>query len=87
MKLLNCLSCQDIVLLQNETRTCKCGRSSGRYTTPVLAEYQGPARIIGMRSIDYHQGKSEVEYPWWFFEKSDHIRKLDGQNESGEPPS
>jgi hypothetical protein len=79
MKLLNCISCQDIVLLQKEWRTCKCGKSSGRYTTAVLAEYQGPARIIGVRSLDYHRGESGREYPWWFIEKSDHIKKLDEQ--------
>ena len=83
MKLLNCRACQDIVLLQNEIRTCKCGKSSGRYTTPVLAEYQGPARIIGMRSLDYHRGENGVEYPWWFIHNSDHIRKLDEQEKSG----
>ena len=77
MKLLNCRACQDIVLLQEETRTCKCGKSSGRYTSPVLAEYQGPARIIGIKSIDYHRGEFDVEYPWRFLGNSKHIRKLD----------
>jgi hypothetical protein len=77
MKLLNCMACQDIVLLHDELRRCKCGRSAGRYTTAVLAEYSGPARIIGMRSIDYHTAQPGVQYPWWFMAESEHIRKVE----------
>ena len=79
MKLLNCLACQDIVRLHQETRTCLCGKSSGRYTSLRQVEYQGPARIIGLRSLDYHRGEVGKEFSWWFIDidKSDHIKKLD----------
>jgi hypothetical protein len=77
MKLLNCIACQDIVLLHSESRSCRCGKSSGRYTTAVLAEYRGPARVIGMRSMDYWRGEPGAEHVWWFIEDGHHIRKLD----------
>lgn len=84
MKLLNCRACQDIVLLQREPRACKCGKSSGRYTGPVLAEYSGPARILCIRGTDYCRDDTHVEHPWWFVEESDHIRKLDASRKAGQ---
>ncbi len=79
MKLLNCLACQDIVRLNNDDRPCQCGRSSGHYVNAKVVEYAGPARIMGMRTMDYHRGQTGVDYVWWFIgEGSNSIRKREG---------
>jgi hypothetical protein len=42
VKLLYCLRCHDaIMLIPNEIRSCKCGRSSGRYVDDINAEISG----------------------------------------------
>jgi len=50
MKLLLCRNCWDVVKLQKETRSCKCGESGGRYTDNLNAEYWGADEtyIIGL---------------------------------------
>jgi hypothetical protein len=42
MKLLFCKNCQDVIRLQQEeTRTCKCGKVSGKYLDELNAIYSG----------------------------------------------
>ena len=48
MKLILCPECQDVVkLIMEETRSCKCGRSSGKYLDPLYAEISGKAIPLG----------------------------------------
>ena len=77
MKLLNCIACQDIVLLHTgKDRTCLCGKSKGHYKDGgVLAVYSGPARIIGLRSLDYHSAEHGKDYKWWVIKDGNHVRK------------
>jgi len=43
MKLLLCLSCQDIIRLpiNRKERSCQCGKVKGRYLDQLNAEYSG----------------------------------------------
>lgn len=41
MKLLMCLECNDIFNLDMSEKSCRCGRSKGRYINQQLAEYTG----------------------------------------------
>jgi hypothetical protein len=76
MKLLNCIACHDIVRIFREIRMCKCGRSEARYVNERMAEFTGPARIIGINSLDYHKGDFGEEHPWRFIpEEGDYIRR------------
>ncbi len=52
MKLIMCGSCHDVVKLDHESRSCKCGKSSGRYLDHNQAVYSGYAMPIGMRNDD-----------------------------------
>lgn len=46
MKLLFCKSCQDIIKMDTETRTCKCGSCQGAYTKDNLnAWYKGDLAV------------------------------------------
>jgi len=47
MKLIFCSNCKDIVRLQRELRTCKCGESSGRYINNYDAEIEGNCIPLG----------------------------------------
>lgn len=68
MKLLNCLACQDIVRMFEEERTCKCGKSKGRYENGRRVAYSGPSRLFGLNSLDYHRVESGKEYKWHLVE-------------------
>ncbi len=85
MKLLNCISCQDIVaLLVGQDRTCRCGRSKGRYKEgAVLAVYSGPSRLLGIKSLDYHRAEPGARYEWWIIVPGNRAIKEDG---GGSPP-
>lgn len=48
MKLLLCLACEDIVRLFSEFRTCRCGKTGGRYTNDVNADVWGPCIPVGI---------------------------------------
>lgn len=49
MKLLFCRECCDVVKLQLDSRSCKCGRSRGYYLSDGWhAEVKGPAEVIGI---------------------------------------
>ena len=51
MKLLFCKNCQDIVRLFDETRVCKCGKTSGAYINELDAWYSGDYAIpIGFQN-------------------------------------
>jgi len=51
MKLIYCSDCEDIVrLYPGRPRQCGCGRSWGRYTTSLQAEYGGSAYPIGFNN-------------------------------------
>lgn len=56
MKLLNCFLCNDIQLLTQELRTCKCGKSRGRYLEDNLtAEIEGYCRCLAILNQEYEQ--------------------------------
>jgi hypothetical protein len=77
MKLLNCLACRDVVLLlSGEERRCLCGRSRGRYTEGgVVAKYSGPARILGIRNLDYERAEPGRRYPWFVVPEGHHVER------------
>lgn len=41
MKLLLCRECGDIFNLSNKTKSCSCGKTSGRYINNLDAKYSG----------------------------------------------
>lgn len=41
MKLLMCLNCNDVFSLDMYEKSCRCGRSKGKYINQQLAEYTG----------------------------------------------
>ncbi len=46
MKLLLCKNCQDVIrLVQEEVRTCRCGKVSGKYINDLDAIYSGDDAI------------------------------------------
>lgn len=46
MKLLLCKNCQDVIrLVQEETRTCRCGKVSGKYLDDLNAVYSGKEAV------------------------------------------
>ena len=77
MKLLNCLACRDVVLLLVEAeRSCRCGQSRGRYAPGgVVARYSGPARILGMRNLDFERAKPGEHYPWFVVPEGHHAER------------
>ena len=49
MKLLLCLSCNDVRKLHADRVTCQCGQSWGHYERDGRsAQYGGPARLLGL---------------------------------------
>ena len=55
IKLLNCLRCGDILRMYRSARMCKCKASQGRYVGAYDVSFSGPARIIGIGSMGYHE--------------------------------
>ncbi len=46
MKLLLCKECEDVIrLIQEQVRSCRCGKVSGVYTDPINAIYTGDSAI------------------------------------------
>lgn len=46
MKLVLCTKCQDVIrLMQDEERSCKCGKCSGQYIDNLYAWYKGKYAI------------------------------------------
>ena len=46
MKLVLCTECHDVYkLAQGETRSCACGKTSGRYLNSTDAEYSGETAV------------------------------------------
>jgi hypothetical protein len=52
MKIIYCMSCGDLFRLEFEKKDCKCGRSSGQYTTSEMAKFSGDALPIGIANPD-----------------------------------
>lgn len=56
MKLLYCPKCGDIIrLIRRSWRECECGEIRGRYTTELLAEYQGEAIPLAIDNISFKE--------------------------------
>ena len=53
MKLLFCIKCSDIFSLTMEERTCKCGKSSGKYVDQINAEIKGDCMSIGFANQSF----------------------------------
>jgi hypothetical protein len=84
VKLLHCLKCGDIVALRSKLRRCECGASKGKYVDERNAEYEGPARVLGIDNNDLAgsrgglPGQLGEQYPWWVISDScGPVRKLD----------
>lgn len=51
MKLIACKKCKDVIGLDYENRSCKCGLSGGRYNEDGdTVTVTGPCRVIGMEN-------------------------------------
>lgn len=55
MKLLMCLYCGDIFNLQMHDKKCGCGKTHGKYTDHLNAEYEGNAQPIGIANGSFSQ--------------------------------
>lgn len=68
MKLFLCSSCYDIqALTEYEWRSCKCGRSGGRYDEDGdRATVAGDAVLYGVSNILFRAGKAEA----WKYDES-----------------
>lgn len=83
MKFLNCLQCNDIVLMYlGGAHVCLCGRSQGTYIDRRQAEYSGPARVLGMLNGEYadsiHTDSTEkINYRWFVIPEGHNIRKVE----------
>lgn len=56
MKLLNCLKCHDIRLIQSPATHCKCGYSVAEYRRDgVTVIYDGPCRILAISNESYKE--------------------------------
>lgn len=65
MKLLNCKRCDDVVkLVDNKTRSCECGLSSGRVDKQDIPDVTGPARVIELPWQEYDQASDGAWYRW-----------------------
>lgn len=54
MKLLYCSLCEDIRALQLDSIVvCRCGKTSGRYTDNVNAEYIGAGYLLGISNASF----------------------------------
>ena len=51
MKLIYCITCEDLVKLQPHKRYCQCASSSGRYLDNDTNEVEvsGPCRVLGIQ--------------------------------------
>lgn len=53
MKLLLCIKCSDIFSLTMDERTCKCGKSSGKYVDQLNAEIKGDCMPLGFANQSF----------------------------------
>lgn len=53
MKLIYCKSCHDILRLWFEDRTCKCGKSGGKYVDRLNAQIWGDALPLGIDNYSF----------------------------------
>lgn len=53
MKLLLCLDCSDIFLLNYDDRQCKCGKTKGKYVDKLNAEISGNCNPIGFANNSF----------------------------------
>lgn len=61
IKLLNCMRCGDILRLYRGMRFCKCKASQGKYVSTYGVEFTGPARILGIDTLGYHDAPPTSE--------------------------
>lgn len=61
IKLLNCMRCGDILRMYRYTRVCKCKASQGKYIGQFSVEFEGPARILGIDALGYHDAPTTNE--------------------------
>ncbi len=61
MKLLLCLECHDIIKLDYEVKSCKCGRCRGKYNKDGLtAVVNGNGLSIGINNNDIYPALENV---------------------------
>ncbi len=53
MKLLFCNNCLAVFSLSHSIKKCDCGETSGQYVGNLLAEFSGPATMIGFLNSDF----------------------------------
>lgn len=58
MKLLYCNSCQDVLAIKDELRTCECGKCKARKKDKKYTEWNGQGAILG---IDNRELKGQAE--------------------------
>jgi len=60
MKCLLCSRCLDVLRLQPEARTCRCGRSSGHYHAEHEVTLSGHALMLGLNSNELYRGARNI---------------------------
>ena len=55
MKLLFCKECLDTRMLTTRSRSCECGKSTGRYIDRINAIIKGPCVAIGFSNTSFIQ--------------------------------
>lgn len=74
MKLLNCQSCDDVVRLTEQNRSCECRKSSGFLTNDRGLHVTGPARVL-LVSWESYDGIAEGEQrPFTVIPRSEYRR-------------
>lgn len=53
MKLIFCPKCEDVTKLLSEYRSCRCGRSGGKYTDDLNAIINGDAIPLGFSNPSF----------------------------------
>ena len=55
MKLLFCNRCGDVFSLSNEWKTCRCGKSQGKYINRIDVQHKGYSIPLGFNSRSFHE--------------------------------
>ena len=63
MKLLNCLKCNDIIVMLARERACMCGECKGKLEAGGVV-FIGKGRVFSLRWADYLKAAKEQETPW-----------------------
>ena len=61
MKLLVCANCLDVLRVQNEVRSCRCGQSAAFMHAEHQVTVMGRAIVMGLCSEDMYWGRQHIQ--------------------------